>query len=84
MPYELFLTIREKTKTRKAFANNISTDIKFSKAQISKIIQSHGSYASWLGNFGQNAQTNIAIYFARDNLLGFVSHINPYTNLKEK
>ena len=39
LPYELFLTTRQTTKTRDAFANNISTDIKLTKTQISKIIQ---------------------------------------------
>ena len=33
-----------------AFANNISTDIKLSKTEISKIIQSGGSFGSWLDN----------------------------------
>ena len=28
----------------------MSTDVKLSKAQISKIIQSGGSFVSWLGN----------------------------------
>ena len=32
----------KKTKLRNAFNNNISTDLKLSKAQISKIIQSGG------------------------------------------
>ena len=40
VPHELLLTIRQKTKIRNAFNNNTSTDIKFSKAQINKIIQS--------------------------------------------
>ena len=47
--HELFLTT---TKVRNAFANNMSRDIKLSKAQISKIIQSGGSFGSWLGNLG--------------------------------
>ena len=38
LPYELLLTKRQKTKLRNAFNNNISTGIKFSKAQISKLI----------------------------------------------
>ena len=38
LPDELLLTTRQKTKLRNAFENNISTDIKFSKAQISKTI----------------------------------------------
>ena len=38
LPYELSLTTRQKTKLRKAFKNNMSTDLKLSKVQISKII----------------------------------------------
>ena len=38
LPHELLLTIRQKTKLRNAFNNNISTDIKLSKAKISKIL----------------------------------------------
>ena len=40
LSHELLLTLRERTKLRNAFNNNITTDIKLSKAQISKIIQS--------------------------------------------
>ena len=39
--HELLLTTRQKTKVRNAF-NNMSTDLKLSKAQINKIIQSGG------------------------------------------
>ena len=39
LPHELFLTTRQTTKLRNAFANNMPTDIKLSKAQIFKIIQ---------------------------------------------
>ena len=38
--HELLLTNREVTNFRKAFANNLSSDIKLSKTQISKMIQS--------------------------------------------
>ena len=38
LPHELLLTTRQKTKLRNAFNNNTSADIKFSKAQINKII----------------------------------------------
>ena len=47
LPHELLLTTRQKTKLRNAFNNNMSTDIKLSKAQISKIIQS-GGLLGWL------------------------------------
>ena len=36
LPQELLLTTRQKTKLRNAFNNNMSTDLKLSKAQISK------------------------------------------------
>ena len=42
LPYELLLTTRQKTKIRNAFNNNMSTDLKLSKLQIDKIIQSGG------------------------------------------
>ena len=38
--HEWFLTRRQTTKIRNAFADNMSTDIKLSKAQLSKVIQS--------------------------------------------
>ena len=41
-PHELLLTDRHVSSIRKAFANNSSADIKFSNAQLSKIIQSGG------------------------------------------
>ena len=46
LPHELLLTTRQKTKPRNAFNNNMSTDLKLSKAQISKIIQSGGFLGS--------------------------------------
>ena len=46
LPHELFLTTRETTKIRNVFVNNMSRDIKLSKAQISNIIQSGGSSVS--------------------------------------
>ena len=44
----LLLTTRQRTKLKNAFNNNMSTDIKLSKAQISKIIQSGGFLGSLL------------------------------------
>ena len=40
LPHELLLTTRQKTKLRNVFNNNMSTDLKLSKARISIIIQS--------------------------------------------
>ena len=48
LPHELLLTARQITKLRNATENNMSTDIKLSKAQISKIIQSAGFLGSLL------------------------------------
>ena len=42
LPHELLLIARQATKLRHAIENNMSTDIKLSKAQISKLIQSGG------------------------------------------
>ena len=54
----------------------MSTDIKLSKGQISKIIiQSCGSFGSWLANLGKKAPTNVAISLARDNLPGLVNNL---------
>ena len=48
MPHKLLLTARQKTKLINAFNNNTSTDLKLSKAQISKITQSGGFLGSFL------------------------------------
>ena len=50
LSHELFLTTRQATKIRNAFANIMSTDIKLSKSQITKIIKSSGSFGSWLAS----------------------------------
>ena len=48
LPHKLLLTTTQKTKLRNAFNNNMSTDLKLSRAQISKIIQSGGFLGSLL------------------------------------
>ena len=48
-PHELLLTNRKVSSISKAFANNSSVDIKFSKAQLSKMIQSGGFLGKLLG-----------------------------------
>ena len=50
LPHELLLTSRQKTNSRNALNNIMSTDIKLSKAQISKIIQSGGSIIQFVGS----------------------------------
>ena len=42
LPHELLVTTRQNTKLRNAINNNLATDIKLSKAQIKKVIQSGG------------------------------------------
>ena len=71
MPHELFLTARQTTKVRNAFENNV----KFSKAQICKIIQNGGSFGPWLANLRNKALTTIAIPLASDNLPGLASNL---------
>ena len=82
LTHELFLTTREATKIRNAFANNMSTDIKLRKAQLSKIIQSGESFGSCLGYFRKKLLTNIAIPLARDSFPGLV--INVTSNAIDK
>ena len=48
-PHELLLTNRQVSSIRKAFTNNSSVDIKFSKTQLSKMIQSGGFLGKLLG-----------------------------------
>ena len=48
-PHELLLTNRQVPNLRKAFANNSRTDIKLSKTQLSKMIQSGGFLGRLLG-----------------------------------
>ena len=72
MPHELFLKTRQTTKIRKVFVNRYKLRYQI---QISKIIQSEGTFGSWLGNLGKKALTDIAIPLAGDNLPGLVSNL---------
>ena len=49
-PHKLLLTNRQVANLRQAFANNPSTDIKLSKTQLSKMIQSGGFFGRLLGS----------------------------------
>ena len=46
LPDELLMTTRQKTKLKNMFNSNMSTDLKLSKAQISKMIRSTGFLGS--------------------------------------
>ena len=48
LPHELLLATRQKIKVRNAFNNDMSTDLKLYKPQISKIIQLGGFLGSLL------------------------------------
>ena len=48
-PQKLLLTNRQVSNLRKAFANHLSADIKLSKTQLSKMIQSGGFLGRLLG-----------------------------------
>ena len=49
LPHELLLTNRQVANVRKAFANHSPIDIKLSKTQLSKMIQSGGFLGNLLG-----------------------------------
>ena len=66
LPYGLFLTTRHKTKMQNAVNNNISTNIKLSRVQIPKAIQS-GVYFDSINKF--------AFSLAKDNLPRLVNNV---------
>ena len=67
LPHELLLTTRQTTKLRNAIENNMSTNIKLSKAQISKIIQSGGILVSLLSKIAGSLM-KVPIPFAKNIL----------------
>ena len=48
-PHKLLLTNRQVANLRKSFANNLSVNIKLSKTQLSKIVQSGGFLGKFVG-----------------------------------
>ena len=50
-PHKLLLTKRQVANLRKGFASYLSTDIKLSKTQLSKMIQSGGFLGDYLFHF---------------------------------
>ena len=69
LPHELLLTARQKTKLRNASNNNMSTDLKLSRAQISKFlkIQSGGFLGSLLSKLASPLM-KVAIPLAKNVL----------------
>ena len=71
-PHKLLLTNRQVANLRKAFANYLSTDIKLSKTQISKMIQSRGFLGRRLGplqTIGLSLMKNVIRPFAKSVLI---------------
>ena len=77
LPHELLLTTRQKTKLGNAFKNNVSTDMKWSKAQTSKIIQSGGFLGSLLSKIAGPLK-KVAVPIAKNILtsLGIVAAVS--------
>ena len=67
LPHELLLTRRQKTNVKNAFNNNVSADLKLSKAQITKIIQSGGFLGSLLSELA-GPLMKVAILLAKSVL----------------
>ena len=65
--HELSLTATQKTKLRNAFENNMLTDIKLPKTQVSKIIQSGGFLGSLLSKI-PGPIIKVAVPLAKDIL----------------
>ena len=88
LPHELLLTTRQKTKVRNTFNNNMSTDLKLFKAQISNVIQSGGFLGSLLSKLADPLM-KIAVPLAKNVLapLGITtaaSAIDAETQKKKK
>ena len=67
LPHELLLTTRQRTKLRNAFNNNISTNLKLSKAQNFKIIKSRGFWGSLLSKLA-GPLIKVAVFLAKNIL----------------
>ena len=70
LPHELLLSRTQTTKLINAIENNLQTDIKLSKAQISKIIQSGGFLGKSLGPL---LKTGLPLLKSVIKLLGLLS-----------
>ena len=63
------------TKIRNIFSNNISRDLKVSKAEIPKTNKSGRSFGSCLDNLGKKTLLDLDIPLVRDKLPGLVSNL---------
>ena len=71
LPHELLLTTKQNTKLRNAINNNLATDIKLSKAQVKKIIQSGGFLGKLLSKLA-GPLMKVALTFAKKVLAPLV------------
>ena len=67
LPHELLLTTRQKTKLRNAFNNNMSTDLRLSRAQIPKIIQ-YGGFLGSLSSKLAGPLMKVAVFWGKNVL----------------
>ena len=67
LPHELLLKSRQRTKLRNVFNNNMSTGVKLSEAQISKLIQSGGVLGSLLSKLA-GPLMKVTIHLAKNVL----------------
>ena len=71
-PHKLLLTNKQVSNLRKVFANHVSADIKLSKTQLSKMIQSGGFLGRLLGpllNAGLTLIKNVTKPLAKSVLI---------------
>ena len=68
LPQELLMTTRQKAKLRNAFNNNMSTNLKLSRARIFKTIQSGGFLGSLLSKLA-GPLMKVALPLAKNNLV---------------
>ena len=85
LPYELLLTTRQSTKLRNDINNNLATDIKLSKTQIKKIIQSGGFLGKLLSKLA-GPLMKVAMPLAKNvlALLGLTAAMSVIDGSKQK
>ena len=79
LPHELLLTTRQKTKLRSALNNNMSTNLKLSKSQIIKIIQSGGFLGSLLSKLA-GPLMKVAVPLAKKYFSSIRNYSSYFTN----
>ena len=85
LPRELLLTTTQNTKLRNAINNNLGTDIKLSKAQIKKLIQSGGFLGKLLSKLA-GPLMKVALPLAKNVLapLGLTAAISAFNGSIQK